>query len=420
MAELRVRIQLKTKTTEQWASTPDEVLLRGEVGVELGADGTANKFKIGDGTSKWSELKYTYDLSAIMSAVDEKLAGVGSKMEVYEASVENGGDKVSALQLVATEPEQGDVGIVSEDIAGGAEKQLTAFVYTGTEWKALDGNYNAGNVYFDKDLVITAQLGVQKPDASGSKTLSTKGKNVQQVFDLISAQDDNPSITQPRASITLTGAGAKEVGTEFTPSFSASLNPGEYQYGPATGVTATSYTVTDTKSHSADTASGSFDTFTVGDGENYNVRVTIAHTEGAIPKTTLGNNYEAGKISAGSKTASSSAVTGYRAFFYGAKTAAVTIDSSNIRALTNGGAFKTSFSLTFEDGIKQVIIALPNGHTLKKVEDTGAFGTDIVGSFVLQTAQVEGLNRYTAAEYNVYVYAPAAALGKNKYNITCA
>lgn len=423
MAETKILntfIQLRNDSKANWESK-NPVLLKGELGIELGSTGSQHKFKIGDGITQWTQLEYTYDFAAIMAAVDEKLANVGSKMAVYEASVENGGDKIAALQLVATEPNQGDIGIVSEDIAGGAEKQLTAYVYNGSVWKALDGNYNAENVYFDKDMTITANIGVQTIGDSGSKTLSTRGKNVQQVFDMIVAQEKNPTVTQPSTSVTLTSAGAKEVGTKYTPNWSVDFNPGSYQYGPATGVTATAYAVTDTNSGSASTQTGSFTNFTVGDDTNYKVSVTTTHTAGVIPKTNLNNDYAAGQIKAGSKTASSGAVTGFRSMFAGAVVTPITIDSDSIRALTGKkGQFAKTFSLTIPEGCKQVVIALPNGHTLTKVLDVGAFGTDIVGSFQLQTAQVKGLNNYTAAEYNVYVYAPDAALGSNTYNVTCA
>ena len=301
-----------------------------------------------------------------------------------------------------------------------------------TNWTALEafydpseiqGNIDADTLMFTKDLVFTQAFGKYTPDSSGSVTIPVKSDDMSltELLENAFSEEKNPTITQPSTSVTLTGAGAKEVGTEFTPSYSVGFNPGSYQYGPATGVTATAYAVTDTNSGSASTQTGSFTQFTVEDGTNYKVSVTTTHTAGAVPKTNLGNDYAAGQIQAGTKTAQSSAVTGFRSMFAGAVVTPITIDSDGIRGLTGKkGQFAKTFSLTIPEGCKQVVIALPNGHTLTKVLDVGAFGTDIVGSFQLQTAQVEGLNGYTAAEYNVYVYAPDAALGSNTYNITCA
>ena len=48
------RIQLRRGTEAQWTNT-DPILGAAEIGVELG---TPNKFKIGDGSSLWSELDY--------------------------------------------------------------------------------------------------------------------------------------------------------------------------------------------------------------------------------------------------------------------------------------------------------------------------------------------------------------------------
>ena len=301
-----------------------------------------------------------------------------------------------------------------------------------TNWTALEafydpsqitGNVDADTLYFTKDLVFTQAFGKYAPDGSGSVTIPTETNDmsIQDLLESAFSEEQNPSITQPSTSVSLSGAGAKEVGTEFTPNWSVGFNPGSYQYGPATGVTATAYAVTDTNSGSASTQTGSFTQFTVEDGTNYRVSVTTSHSAGAVPKTNLGNEYAAGQIQAGTKTAQSSAVTGFRSMFAGAVVTPITIDSDSIRGLTGKkGQFAKTFSLTIPEGCKQVVIALPNGHTLTKVLDVGAFGTDIVGSFQLQTAQVEGLNNYAAAEYNVYVYAPAAALGANTYDITCA
>lgn len=48
------RIQLRRGTAQQWTDT-DPILGAAEIGVELG---TPNKFKIGDGSSTWTELPY--------------------------------------------------------------------------------------------------------------------------------------------------------------------------------------------------------------------------------------------------------------------------------------------------------------------------------------------------------------------------
>lgn len=301
------------------------------------------------------------------------------------------------------------------------------FVYDGTKWAAMDGNVSADNVILDSDITLagsyTAVGNVTK--ANATDTLAAKGKSVSEIFQSIFTKELNPSKTEPAVSITLTDAGPKEVGTSFTPAYNASLSAGSYTYGPATGITATSWEVTDTNGGSSTEHSGSFDAFTVGDDTNYSITAKATHGQGAMPKTNLDNDYPNVRIAAGTKTKTSSNVTGYRSYFYGSKTTTVELNSANIRALTNGndavGSSKT-FSLAVVDGSKQVIVAFPTstGKTLSKVLDTVAFGTDIVTEFVKSVVQVEGVNGYTAVDYDVYVYSPAAALGANTYTVTIA
>ena len=191
----------------------------------------------------------------------------------------------------------------------------------------------------------------------------------------------------------------------------------------ATGISATSYSVADgVTGHEAQTgATGTFPELQVVDNTNYKLTATIAHGAGANPKNNLGEEVADLAIKAGNKTATSGAITGYRSVFAGASVTPITIDSASIRGLKGKtGAYTASFNLAIPEGCTQVVIALPNGHTVKKVEDVGAFGTDIFSVFVKQTAQVEGANNYTAAAYNVYVYTPASALGANTYKVTCA
>ena len=295
--------------------------------------------------------------------------------------------------------------------------------------QSLEGQGNieikntADDVLFTTDLTITANVGVHTIGSSGSKTLPTTGKSVKQVMDILFASEKNPSITQPYVNITLTGAGAKEVGTMFTPSYSASLNPGSYQFGPATGVTATSWNITDTNGGTKDTATGSFNQFQVIDNTNYKVTAQAQHTEGAIPVTNLGNNYESGKINAGSKSRVSSTVTGYRNSFYGTLTnkneltsdAIRTLTKSN-RALSNGATFNISIPV----GALRVVIAYPATlRTLTSVLDVNGLNAQIVSSFTESRINVEGLNAYQAIEYKVYTLDYANPNDtKNTYKVT--
>ena len=300
--------------------------------------------------------------------------------------------------------------------------QLEAFY----DPKAITGNIDADTLMFTKDLVFTQAFGKYAPDSSGSVTIPTE-TNDMSLTDLLESafsEEKNPAITQPSTSVTLTGAGAKEVGTEFTPQYSVGFNKGSYSYGPDTAVTVTGYEVTDTSGGSSTTQTGSFTKFTVGDDTNYKVNVTTSYGDGAIPKTNLGNDYAAGQIKAGSKTASSAAVTGYRNMFFGTMTTKpADITSADIRALTTkqpkGNV--TDKVINIPVGALRVMFAVPSDKQITSITDTNGLGAQILSSFTQTTAQVEGANAYNAIEYKVYYMDYASANDTaNTYKVTVA
>lgn len=350
------------------------------------------------------------------------------KIYTYTGTREAGQTDADAIAaIVDTDgrtPLEGDLCVVKTLVKGETYTQM-AFERANDGWFALDGNVDATNVILTKDITITAPIGVHTIPSSGSKTLTSQGMNVQAFFEYLGAEEKNPNKTNPAVTVSFPQAGAKEVGTSVTPSYTATLSAGSYTYGPATGITAKSWEVTDTNSGSATTANGTFEAFTVGDATNYSITAVAQYDAGATPVTNLGNPYPAGAIGAGSATKTSGAVTGFRKYFYGSKTTPVELNSTNIRGLTNStsavGSSKT-FSLTVVEGANQVIIAFPSAtkKTLSKVLDVGAFGTDIVANFAKSTVSVEGANGYEAVNYDVWVYSPDAALGANTYTVTIA
>lgn len=241
------------------------------------------------------------------------------------------------------------------------------------------------------------------------------------------SQDTNPTTTQPSVSVSLTNAGAKEVGSTFTPSWKVTLNPGAYSANKdgaqPTGVEATSYSVTDTNSGSASTQSGSFTEFTVLDNTNYKVSATVQHTAGNVPTTFLGEPYPAGQIAAGSKTGQSSAVTGFRYMFYGRTTDAEALNSAEIRALSGKRAAGKGQlpEIVAQVGDRQVLVAFPS--TLTASDPTFEYFTLSWGpfeGFVKSTVQVDGYNAgANATEYTVWSYTAAAPLAaQTRFRIT--
>lgn len=396
MAEKTIQVRIKNASMEgsEWTEK-NPILLAGEIGIEK----DTGKFKFGDGVTNWNDLEYAgMDIQQIKNLIDE------NEDNVYEV-VADEEDDLGALSTVAQSPKKGDIGIVKRTIAND-KLSYTAYIYSGSQWEAADGNYSAENVYFSTDMTITANIGVQTIGSSGSKTLSTTGKNVKQVFDLLVAEEKNPSITQPSVNISSSQVKAYEVGTNVTPSYNANLNPGNYQYGPSTGVTATSWSVTDGV-EILTTSSGSFKQFQVIDNTSYKITATAQHSAGVNPKTNLGNDYAAGAIKAGSKNKSTGNITGYRNSFYGTVNSKDSVPSSAIirtltksnKALTNGN----TFNITIPINALRVIIAYPA--TLRDVSsilDVNGLNAEIKSGFTKQEVQVEGENGYNTIAYKVY------------------
>lgn len=356
-----------------------------------------------------------YSLSKTLDQTDEEV--VKSKISQLISSE----IPVSKGNIFIVETKEAEVSyekiayIVTETIAEGGDADS---IWNNCE--ALNGRVDANKAIMTSNLVLTANIGVHTIDGSGSKTLETKGKSVKQVLDMICSEEKNPNITQPSVNLTSSSMGAKEVGEMVTPNYTASLNPGSYQFGPATGVTATVWTVTDTNDGSRDTASGSFDEFQVTDDTNYSITAKAQHTEGAVPKTNIGNDYPDGKIQAAGadnpKSKTLGTITGYRKMFYGFSTEQVGADGYNsalIRSL-NGSKFSNNLNITVPPGKLEIIIACEatKANTLSIYSNT--VFQNITATKLTTTVDVEGANGYTAKAYNVWHVKLGTAYSSNQ------
>ena len=410
MATLNTRIVIRNDSTTNWLTNESAVLLKGEIGIEFLTDGKV-KMKVGDGIKTWTQLPYFG----------------GEEAKTFQVS--------SLEEITETELAVGDTAIVKTAIYTDAENEAnnkysyTGYVYNGSAWTAMDGNYNADNVYFSDDMLVTKEIGYITLN-NGQGTIPSKGKNLSEVFEAMFVKEQNPTTTQPSVNLTFSEAKAYEVGTVVSPTYSATFNAGSYTYGPATGVTVTSWEISDTAGNTASTASGSFNDVTVTDNTNYKITAKANHTAGAIPLTNKKNEYAAGKIAAGSKTKVSGAITGYRSFFYGVldtSSAEAPLTSAIVRGLTNGGAYNASktFTLNGSATAKRIVIAIPSNSTragLKEVILTSAMNTPVTDSYVKTTAavKVEGINGATAIDYTVWTYEPAAIDAGEVHKITLA
>ena len=425
--KLNTRIVLRNDSTANWLANKDQILLKGEVGIEFLTNGKV-KMKIGDNEHTRDQLPYFG----------------GDECRVTEVEVAKGASHIDAINSAVTNVtlNKGDIAIVKEAViaadkltTGVTQKyQYTAYVYgetaTGAAWKAMDGNYNAENVYFADDMLITQKVGYCDI-TNGQGTIPSKGKNLTQVFETLYVKEANPSTTQPSVSFNSVTSGRYEAGTKVTPSWNASFSKGFYSYGPDTGLTPT-WEITDTSGHSATTATGSFAELQVTDSTSYTITAKATYSDGTIPVTNKGNSYASGQIKAGSKSKTSGAITGARKAFYGAFVTPISLDGSSIRTNCtakwhdddvnkNSYCSGDGYTLDIPEGCTQVVVCLKD-KVITAVHDVAAYGTNIQANNVFKLQEIgssiAGANSYSPVTYNTYVYSVPGGLGKNTYHIT--
>ena len=441
---LNVRFQQRIDTAANWADV-NPVLLPGEMGIES----DTGKFKFGKADTNWNDLAYAGVQASELEALEDNFT------KVVPTAKEDGSIQTDEEALATIEnPSKDDMAVVERVIGGSSTvTSLTAYVYNGTAWAAMDGNYSASNVYTSSKITLAGDYGKDsanhKITTIGNKKIGDSfeaGTSLQSILMDLLSQRLQPSSTPtaPAASITLytdgttkkATAGAVEVGTTINPSYTASLSAGSYTYGPATGVTATSYSVTstgrktvdgaaaDAAEDSATTKAGAFDSFVVDDDTSYKLSVSIPHNAGAKAHDNLGDEASpVVQIAAGTKTANSGTVTGYRAWFCGYKNGdnaladATAITGAQVRALGNSanGSWLGSMNVT---KMKQMFFAAPAGKGYKPViKDASTTAPQTVLGPL--TVSVEGKDGFDAINYDVWYVANAdAASGSAKLNIT--
>ena len=444
---LKTTIISRNDTTANWEAKKPE-LQPGEIGVEILENGKA-KIKIGNGVegkSTWDQLSYVGGDEAKVFQVNS-LEAVPADAELVVGDI--------AIVKAAINPDETDI----EKI----KYSYTSYVFNGLDaegkriWAAMDGNYDATNVYFSDDITLAGsytQVGnITKSSNSATGTLFASGKSLAEVMQSIFTQELYPatgtSRDLPELTISVSG-GVGEVGTTYTlPTATVKVKDvGSYTYGPATGIKFEAGKVTlaegssvsgatNKKTNESDMIKDSTFTLTAVDstaGTYADSNKTISfsasgeHTQGAMPVTNLGNDYEASRIASATVTASGSATfKGWRGI-YGGGTTAETVDSAAIRDLvrvqatlnTSNGTAYSAPTTSGGNGIKfnatkgstKVIFAYPASWTTKtpKFEIfTMAWGaTEGFEKSTVQVADASGTNGLK--EYNVYTYTPATPL----------
>ena len=358
-----------------------------------------------------------------------------SKTQVFEVTTTNNNEAhETAIERIVGDlaVEKGDIAVV-KDLIASDKYQYTAYVYNGDKWVAMDGNYRADNVYFDEDFTFTKAIGTVTIPSSGSKKVDAKGKNLQEFFAGLFAEEEYPSTPTTSASLSSSNIGAKEVGTNIAISYTINTSANNYKYGPSNnGVSWSNYKAT-FNGETLTTKSGTFTTIQVTDDTSLKITGSVDQSAGAIPVTNLGNEYSAAQIKSKSWTGlEKGTLTGYRAWFCGYKNGdnaladATAITGDQIRALgtSNNGSWATSMDIT---KMKQMYFAAPKGVASKpSVKDAATTAPQTVLGPI--TVYVKGANNYVAPgdettnggmAYDVWYVANAdAASGSATVNIT--
>ena len=389
MATLNTRIVLRNDSSANWLTNETQVLLKGEVGIEFLADGKV-KMKIGDGVTAWSSLPYFG----------------GEESHVFEATVAENETKEEAITRVVgdTDLAKGDIAIVKKLISTD-KYEYTAYVYNGTAWAAMDGNYSAENVYFDQDLLTTTAVG-NISLSNGQATVPVTGKNLIEAWQTIYVKEDTDiSVTNPSVSVS-GNVTYLEIGSSDSQDVTITYEDGSYEYGyttetgsegdsattvvnnGTTGATVTAYTLTDgTNAINPKTEGGS--TFTVSSGTktakgSFSVKGSATYTNGYNPVSNLKKMYPSKAItSATTAVVTKELFRWYVPMYYGFKYSGSTIASPSsitadeIKALTvvkDATAYNNTkpTSATATASWMQFFVAVPSSYNaeLKGIVDS--------------------------------------------------
>ena len=416
---LKTKIIMRNDTAENWR-IKNPILDKGEIGVES----DTNKFKIGDNATAWNDLGYAGADEAVIENIIAQNRDNLYKYTRTDAS-QSDSDAIAAA-LGGNVAVQGDIVVITTTIDGNTYEQ-SAFMYDGTQWSAMTGKVDADKVILQNDITMAGnytQVGNLTKEQTKTATFATKGKSVAEALTEIFSKRLQPTITSnPAVTLTFGQAKAYEVGTTVSPTYSASLSAGSYTYGPATGITATSWEISDTAGNTADTASGSFADVVVTDNTNYKITAKANYGAGAVAFDNLGDTSSPEiKIAAGSATKTSGAITGYRNTFYGTVTEKAEVTSTIIRGLTKSNkalANGSSFTVTIPVGAVRVIFAYPAVlQDVSSVKDVNGLNAEIKSAFTKSSVTVAGAGVDTGIAYKVYVTDFAEPVAKaNSYTV---
>ena len=362
-------IQLRNDTAENWKDGGSTPLMPGEVAVEI--DGGKAKLKIGTSDSS------TFGNSAYFAP----------EAQVFQTSVdydvEESDNDIIAELVKDCVLSNGDCAIIKRQVSEDSGSYIyTSYVYTDGVWAAMDGNYDANNVYFKDNIKLAGAYDSVGNVKLSDETLVTKGKSLTAVMQSIFTKELFPNNSDvPEISLTVSG-GSGEVGSSYSlPEATLKVTDvGSYAYGPDTGIvveadnaslTCGDQTVKNTSVMKKDSTlklkATDTETLYKDTKKSYSFSASVVYTDGAIPVTNLGNEYSDAQIKSATLTASKAAeFIGYRYSFAGGTTASA-IDSAVVRSMAAKKSSKATSSSPLEftaaAGTTKVFFAYPSTWT---------------------------------------------------------
>lgn len=395
----------------------------------------SNDFLVFDGTNWIAKT-----LQDIIDLIAENLdISTTTPAQVFQIILSNANDShIDAITQVVHGKllTAGDVAIVKSPIAKD-NYQHTAYIYDGSKWVAMDGNYNAENVYFDEDFVFTTTVGTVQELINGNTTVSATGKSLKEFFTTLFASETQPEIISPSYNLSASAIleDTAEIGNYINGyQWAGEWNSGFYQYGSkedktiSTGITAT-YAISENKENETDTElNGSFTLTTPiqideSGSKSYATITGVCSYSNSpyTPVTNIGNNAIAGALQGDSITQTAEVnVVGYRSSFeYVGTDCTSAIDSAFIRNTVNKNANTRDFgTVNIPAGTKRVMFAVPGTATLNSVIDTEGMGLNVKQNFVKLIVPVEGANGFAAIDYTVFVAENENGLAATDYIVS--
>lgn len=443
---MNVRFQQKYDTSANWAESTIQ-LLAGEIAVES----DTGKFKFGNGEDVFKDLPYAGIDQAQLDAIEDNYYHVVPTIPEGSEEIET---DAQALARVVTNPKKGDIAVCERTIGDlSSASSMTAYMYDGEKWCALDGNYDASNVYFNNDITLAGDYTTVGNVKLSEKTLSAKGKSLEQLMQNIFTKELYPSNDLPTIALSGDSDQSGEVGTTFTlPTVKVTVSDvGSYTYGPATGInfpigkltiaecasTSTLSNITGASNKKSNTtaavknstvsltASNAKGTVYTDSAISYVFDAAGEYTEGAMPVTNLGNNYESKKIAAGTAHCDARTIkrTGWRNYWYGFVSTTTAAGLTRItdsaatnynkvtdgtKTLTAGGAAisnKTLPTITAAAGDRMPVVVFPTSAKKKVTSASMPSSLNAPVTFTkIGTVNLAGANGASAVSYDIWGY----------------